>query len=170
MQGGLVDELPLPASILSHLNLVNNIHLKGDKVMIKRFPRTKAEYIKYHRILWQAIIDYIKKNGIEFGLINIKRNCFNRIFELKKYIHSYCFGCEWAKRKRFVCTNCIFDVDIRLSCLNNTYKKYKYSNTKKTALKYARLIKDFKINQSLERSETVTQTKLNFNFNRRLHA
>ena len=50
--------------------------------MITKYPKTKKEHIKYHIILWQAVIDEIKKNGLINRALNevIKKNCFENIF------------------------------------------------------------------------------------------
>lgn len=105
---------------------------------ITRKPRTKAEYVKYHKILWNEIIRLLKKGKYDTGF-GIKRYAFNNKFLCN--IVACCFGCEWVKRKHSQggCRKCFFKVVT--PCLDEIWDKF----DNKPRIVLAKKIRDFPV-------------------------
>ena len=117
---------------------------------IKQFPEYKENFVAYHKILWQAIIDEIKKSGVEDDRTEIKRQVYYDMFEFN--VEHQCFGCEYSKLRYgyWECSFCFFKgqqntANMNSNCLDGNWAKYQDATTKKEAIKYARLIKNFPV-------------------------
>ena len=122
---------------------------------IKFFPEVKANYIAYHKILWQAIIDELKalkvfcfKRSGDYKLAHtFKIGVFDKLFEFKQYTKNFCFPCEYCHAN---CKKCLFDVNNihEGGCLNGKWNNFNGAieeKNKEDAIKYARQIKNFKV-------------------------
>ena len=117
--------------------------------MITKKPRSKADHVKYHRILWQGIIDYIHENGlVDVDVVDIKHIVFKRLFVSS--IAGYCFGCTYRCKYKKCCFNISEDCNGRANqCLNGLYGKFcttveEEINDAK-AIHIAEKIRDFKV-------------------------
>jgi len=122
---------------------------------IKFFPEVKENYVAYHKILWQAIIEELKalrgmciKRDCEFKLAHtFKVGVFNKLFEFKQHTKNHCFPCHYCHVN---CKKCLFDAnnDWEGDCLSGMWSKFNDAleeKNKKEAIKYARIIKNFPI-------------------------
>lgn len=121
--------------------------------MIKHKPKTARGFLRYHRILWNAIIREIlrlEKNSLPIGSAAfLKERIWPAIFSFPR-IPDCCFPCWWKAQNRSniayvscLC-NCLLETNAML-CLNshwNIFCDYCSISNYDNAIKYAKIIRD----------------------------
>ena len=116
--------------------------------------KTKRNYVKYHRLLWNEIIKYINEHDVSECISvdhdscsSIKVIVFNKLFDNNiSNICNYCFGCQYSELQNGdCCKHCLFQFKNFNSCLGGIYSKFEHATTNKEAIKYATIIRDFPI-------------------------
>ena len=127
------------------------------KVITKK-PKTKAEFVRYHNILWGAIIKELRKKTFvfvnsTFPGIYLKRKVFERIFG-NMVIRSICFGCEWSGPS---CDNCLFDIEWSGgACIDGYWHDFEKAiddKDKYEAITLAKIIRDFPVKKGRRSKE-----------------
>jgi len=121
--------------------------------MIDKMPETKEEYVEYHKLLWQGIIDYINEYGVygDWGGNHnyIKMFVFNCLFCFTGDGYGYCFGCLYKQSKK---RGCLFEIKnwcngTNPTCLDGIWYKFLETTNKEDAIKYAEQIRDFPVKE-----------------------
>jgi hypothetical protein len=106
--------------------------------------KTKRDYIKAHKLLWNGIIEHLRLHGAdiihefdatpEFKQYIIKQYIIKQIWNTRKEIPGCCFGCAWAHKQRhgyeyekdFCNKCCLFTILPQESCLNGLWNRFCY--------------------------------------------
>ncbi len=118
--------------------------------------RTRKEYKRLHMKMWNKVIKLIRETKGRLSCIeHYKRVAVKSIVSLDDWLNmrADCFGCHWANfkyvRGRGTCMRCLFDIDgDEMGCLDGLYALMESAckcNVKKSAIHYAKKIRDFPV-------------------------
>lgn len=71
------------------------------------FPKTREDFIYYHRIMWDEIVEYLKNKKTVLPVIFLNGNVnelkaivLRKMFGYIPKLECFCFLCEYAKREK----------------------------------------------------------------------
>lgn len=113
--------------------------------------KTKTDYVRAHRKMWNEVIRILKRNEASSdGICDIKKEA---VYKLWGHITlaGNCFGCQYTKDTGDgSCHSCMFKTDVDNSgstyrCLNGLWAKIVDSKSTKRKIKLAVKIRDFPV-------------------------
>jgi hypothetical protein len=106
-------------------------------------PKTLRDYKKYHKMLWQGIVDEMLREK-NVHTLSIKSRVFHRLFSRMNVV-AQCFACDYYrkfKRCFLVKDACTVSFLRGTGCLSGLFDKLCSARTHKKAILLAKRIRD----------------------------